>query len=184
MISSPISCVSRRRSAVASSDRDDARDRRGRRLRRRSLHFYSTFGWMPLATEAALGTLDYWDDRGDELLENVAARASQLCSGSHARSSTTPRRARPRHGGRGRARRRRRVSRIVKRCRDRGLIVIDEEDDAHDAAGAHVDEQTVEQALAILERAASSPRAPIQSGNICSRARLRTARSSSRRAAT
>src|SRR5688500_2239630 len=43
--------------------------------------FYSTFGWQPIAVEAALGTLDYWDEHGDKLLENVAARSVQLEQG-------------------------------------------------------------------------------------------------------
>ncbi|KAB2889968.1 MAG: aminotransferase class III-fold pyridoxal phosphate-dependent enzyme, partial [Kofleriaceae bacterium] len=32
------------------------------------LSFYSTFGWQPLAVEAALAVLAYWRDRGDILL--------------------------------------------------------------------------------------------------------------------
>jgi acetylornithine/succinyldiaminopimelate/putrescine aminotransferase len=117
------------------------------------LHFYSTFGWMPLATEAALGTLDYWDDHGDELLENVAARASQLCGGlmrifEDAEEVRVQGMAVAVEIGDEDA-----VSRIVKRCRDAGLIVIEEEDTLMMLPPLTVDEQTVEQALEILERA-------------------------------
>jgi acetylornithine/succinyldiaminopimelate/putrescine aminotransferase len=44
------------------------------------LHFYSTFGWLPLAVEAALGTLDVWRDDGDQLLDNAQQRSSQIMS--------------------------------------------------------------------------------------------------------
>jgi acetylornithine/succinyldiaminopimelate/putrescine aminotransferase len=117
------------------------------------LHFYSTFGWMPLATEAALGTLDYWDAHGDELLDNVAARASQLCGGlmrifEDAKEVRVQGMAAAVEIGDEDA-----VSRIVKRCRDAGLIVIEEEDTLMMLPPLTVDEETVEEALEILERA-------------------------------
>src|SRR4051812_30623352 len=42
------------------------------------LSFYATFGWMPLAVEAAIATLEYWKKHGDEILDNVAERSSQI----------------------------------------------------------------------------------------------------------
>lgn len=116
------------------------------------LHFYSTNGWMPLATEAALGTLDYWDEHGDELFENISARASQLCSGlmrifEDAEVRVQGMAAAVEIGDEDA------VSRIVKRCRDAGLIVIDEEDTIIMLPALTVDEKTVDQALSILERA-------------------------------
>lgn len=116
------------------------------------LHFYSTFGWMPLATEAALATLDYWDEQGDEVLENVAERASQLCSGlmrifEDAKEIRVQGMAAAVELGDEDA-----VSKIVKRAKDAGLIVIDEEDTIMMLPACTVDEKTVDQALAILER--------------------------------
>ncbi|MDQ3364858.1 MAG: aspartate aminotransferase family protein [Myxococcota bacterium] len=42
--------------------------------------FYSTYGWHPLAVEAALGTLEHWDRHGAELLVNIAQRSTQFLS--------------------------------------------------------------------------------------------------------
>jgi acetylornithine/succinyldiaminopimelate/putrescine aminotransferase len=42
------------------------------------LGFYSTFGWHPLAVEAALANLDYMERHRDRLMRNVAARGRQL----------------------------------------------------------------------------------------------------------
>lgn len=39
---------------------------------------HSTYGWHPLAVEAALATLDVWDEEGDAILRNVGARGRQL----------------------------------------------------------------------------------------------------------
>jgi acetylornithine/succinyldiaminopimelate/putrescine aminotransferase len=116
------------------------------------LSFYSTFGWMPIATEAALATLDYWDDHEDEILDNVAERASQLRSeltrifvdaevrvqGMAIAVEIGDEDA---------------VSRITKRCKDRGLIVIDEEDTLVMLPALTLDEKTADEALSILERA-------------------------------
>ena len=42
------------------------------------LDFYSTFGWHPLAVEAAIATQLYWREHKDTILTNVAERSAQL----------------------------------------------------------------------------------------------------------
>jgi acetylornithine/succinyldiaminopimelate/putrescine aminotransferase len=42
------------------------------------LDFYSTFGWQPLAVEAAIATQLYWREHRDAVLANVAERSAQL----------------------------------------------------------------------------------------------------------
>lgn len=41
------------------------------------LDFYSTFGWHPRSVEATIATLAYWEEHGDDVLANVAARSAQ-----------------------------------------------------------------------------------------------------------
>jgi acetylornithine/succinyldiaminopimelate/putrescine aminotransferase len=40
--------------------------------------FYSTYGWQPLAVEAALATQQYWREHKAELLRNVQERSDEL----------------------------------------------------------------------------------------------------------
>jgi acetylornithine/succinyldiaminopimelate/putrescine aminotransferase len=42
------------------------------------LDFYSTFGWHPIAVEAAIATQHYWRDHHDAVLANVIERGAQL----------------------------------------------------------------------------------------------------------
>ncbi|HEY5949608.1 MAG TPA: aspartate aminotransferase family protein [Kofleriaceae bacterium] len=42
------------------------------------LDFYSTFGWHPVAVEAAIATQLYWREHRDAVLANVAERSAQL----------------------------------------------------------------------------------------------------------
>lgn len=42
------------------------------------LEFYSTYGWQPVAVEAAIATQHYWREHRDAVLANVAARSVQL----------------------------------------------------------------------------------------------------------
>jgi adenosylmethionine-8-amino-7-oxononanoate aminotransferase len=117
------------------------------------LSFYSTFGWMPLATEAALGTLAYWRAHGDELVENIAERSAQL---RHSLGEIFDD---------GELRMigmaiaiglddEERVARIAKRCRDHGLIIGEEEDFLVMFPALTIDEDTVDDALQILAEAA------------------------------
>jgi acetylornithine/succinyldiaminopimelate/putrescine aminotransferase len=114
--------------------------------------FYSTFGWMPVATEAALGTLDVWESRGDEILDNTAARSNQLRRGLgtiftdaelHIMGVAIAVELGDEEG----------IERMAKRCRDRGLIVVAEEDALVMLPACTIDEATVDEALGILEKA-------------------------------
>jgi acetylornithine/succinyldiaminopimelate/putrescine aminotransferase len=115
--------------------------------------FYSTFGWMPIAVEAALGTLDYWDKHGDKLLENIAARSAQLENAlreifEDVEISVKGVAANVKLDDEDR------VSRIQKRCTERGLIVIGEEEELMLLPPCTVDEETMDDALEILATAA------------------------------
>jgi acetylornithine/succinyldiaminopimelate/putrescine aminotransferase len=115
------------------------------------LHFYSTYGWMPLATEAALGT--YWRAHGNELVANIAERSAQLRHGLvHIFDD-----AEVRVIGMAIAiglDDKERVARITKRCRDHGLLVGEEDDFLAMYPALTVDERTVDGALEILATAA------------------------------
>ncbi|HTL35544.1 MAG TPA: aspartate aminotransferase family protein [Kofleriaceae bacterium] len=117
------------------------------------LSFYSTFGWMPIGTEAALATLAYWREQGDALIANIAERSAQLRHGlaeifgdaelhiiGMAIAVGLDDEAR--------------VSRIAKRCRDRGLLVIPEEDFLNMFPALILDEKTANEALETLAAAA------------------------------
>ncbi|MDB4960646.1 MAG: argD [Myxococcales bacterium] len=115
--------------------------------------FYSTFGWMPLATEAALATLDVWESRGDEILDNTAERSNQLRRNLeaifpdaelHVMGVAIALELGDEE----------RVQQIERRCRDRGLIVVPEEDALMMLPACTIDERTVHEALGILESAA------------------------------
>jgi putrescine aminotransferase len=115
--------------------------------------FYSTFGWMPLATEVALGTLDVWRARGDEILDNTGARSNQLRRGL----STIFPGVELRVAGVAIAVElgdEERIQHVDKRCRDHGLIVVPEEDALMMLPACTVDEDTVDEALGIIENAA------------------------------
>ncbi|HUS32760.1 MAG TPA: aspartate aminotransferase family protein [Kofleriaceae bacterium] len=117
------------------------------------LSFYSTFGWMPLATEAALGTLAYWRTKGDSLLENIAERSTQLRHGLTEIFDDAELRI---HGlavavG---LDDKERAARITKRCKDHGLLLGEEEDFLLMWPALTVDEPTAAKALEIIETAA------------------------------
>lgn len=42
------------------------------------LEFYSTYGWQPLAVEAAIATQLFWREHRDAVLANIAERSAQL----------------------------------------------------------------------------------------------------------
>jgi len=117
------------------------------------LHFYSTFGWMPLATEAALGTLAYWRAHRDRLLENIAERSAQLRHGLVEIFEDADVRVMGMAVAVG-LDDEQRVARITRRCRDHGLLVDDEEDFLLMFPALTIDEASVTEALEILEIAA------------------------------
>ncbi|NVB77205.1 MAG: aspartate aminotransferase family protein [Kofleriaceae bacterium] len=116
------------------------------------LSFYSTFGWMPLGVEAALATLEFWRTHRDELLANIEARSTQI---AEALIEIFPDAARRIKGlaialdlGK------RKAERIEERCRERGLLVYAEDESLVMFPALTIDDRTVDQGLAILEKAA------------------------------
>ena len=113
--------------------------------------FYSTFGWQPITVEAALATLDYWDKHGDKLLENVAARSTQLEQGLRAIFEDVEIHvkgvaASVKLGNEDD------VEKLENKCRDRGLIIVGEEDEFMLLPPCNVDDKIVDEALEIIER--------------------------------
>jgi acetylornithine/succinyldiaminopimelate/putrescine aminotransferase len=115
------------------------------------LDFYATFGWLPLATEAALATLAVWRDEGDTILDNVRERSSQLLS----RLLAMPWRheAEVRIKGLAVAVKTEDVDRIADRCEDAGLLVTAEEEELMLFPALTISERELAEALDILERA-------------------------------
>jgi acetylornithine/succinyldiaminopimelate/putrescine aminotransferase len=115
------------------------------------LDFYSTFGWQPLATEAALATVGVWRDEGDDILDNVGARSSQLLS----RLLALPWRheAEVRIKGLAVAVKTEEVERITDKCEDLGLLVTGEEEEIMMFPPLTISEDDMTEALDILERA-------------------------------
>lgn len=112
--------------------------------------FYSTFGWQPITVEAALATLDYWDKHVDKLLANVAARSAQLEQGLRAIFEDVEIHvkgvaASVKLGDEDY------VEKLDRKCRDRGLIIVVEEDEVMLLPPCNVEEKTVDEALEIIE---------------------------------
>jgi acetylornithine/N-succinyldiaminopimelate aminotransferase len=114
---------------------------------------WSTFGWHPLAVEAALATLDYFDRHGAHLLANVEERASDFRRRLSAMAWTGD--AEIRIKGLAIAVRldAQRVTAIASRCRDYGLLVGAEEDYLTMFPALTIDEATAHAGLDVLEAA-------------------------------
>jgi 4-aminobutyrate aminotransferase-like enzyme len=118
------------------------------------LPFYSTYGWQPLAVEAALGVLAVWRDHGDRLLTDARDRSDEI----RRRVSTMPLPddAEIRIQGMaiaieiGDAAR---VQRVVHRCRDAGVLIGDDEESITMFPALTIDAQTLSDALGVLEQA-------------------------------
>lgn len=118
----------------------------------RRAHFYSTYGWHPLAVEAALATLDRWEEEGEELLANVRARRRQIEARLRAMGFETGTDFR----GLGLAlavemRSEDDAAEVVARCRRRGLLVSNDEETLSLLPPLVVDEETVDRAMDVLE---------------------------------
>jgi 4-aminobutyrate aminotransferase-like enzyme len=117
------------------------------------LDFYSTFGWHPVATEAAIATLQYWQQHRDGLLANVHARCRQF--GATLRAMAWPVDVEVRCSGLaiavsvGTAER---ASRVRERCLSEGLLVSIERADLLLFPALTVDEATAAEGLEILAR--------------------------------
>lgn len=117
------------------------------------LSFYATFGWHPLAVEAAIATVRYWQLHGEALLEDIEERSNEI------RKLAVPEDVELRVAGLavgiglgepGRA------ERVAKRCRKDGLLVAAEDEDVCLFPALTIDRDTLADGLAILERALAS----------------------------
>ena len=119
---------------------------------RDELSFYASFGWMPLAVEAALAVLDYWKAHGDELFANIAQRAAQIENVLLELFPDAKLRMRGLAIGIG-LDDEERVAAIAKRAKQRGLLVYPEEDSLVMFPALTIDEATCREALDILAAA-------------------------------
>jgi putrescine aminotransferase len=113
------------------------------------LHFYATFGWHPLAVEAAIATAQYWRKHRDELLENVAERSNEV---RLRLSIRLPEEAELRMIGLAIAIETDDAEAIGERCRRRGLLVSAEEDAVLVLPALTIDADTLAEGLDILVR--------------------------------
>lgn len=118
------------------------------------LEFYSTYGWHPLAVEAALATLQHWRQHKKELLGNVVERSAEI---RHALSILDwKREVNVRIQGLAigiGVGEQRYASQIAKRCRDHGLLVFAEDDSLVMFPPVNIDAETLQEALAIFAQA-------------------------------
>jgi 4-aminobutyrate aminotransferase-like enzyme len=108
------------------------------------LEFYSTFGWHPVAVEAALATVEHHRDHRDELQRNVEARSAQLSARlGHLSPNILGLAASFAHDD---------ADKIGERCREHGLLVAAEDDRISLFPALTVDEGTLGEALDVLLR--------------------------------
>jgi len=120
------------------------------------LSFYATFGWHPLAVEAAIATLEHWKRHGDGILDNVADRSNDILTRLSVR---LPEDAELRISGLAVAIElgdEERVERIGKRCRRKGLLVGPEDETILLFPALTIDRETLAEALDILDEAISA----------------------------
>ncbi|MCU1277745.1 MAG: argD, partial [bacterium] len=109
--------------------------------------FYSTWGWHPLAVEAAIANVKYWKRHARALLGNVAERGAQLEAGLRALEL-----GEVRIKGLACGIELDDAEELEERCRKQGLLISADEDRAMLFPALTVDEATVAEALDILER--------------------------------
>jgi len=119
------------------------------------LEFYSTFGWHPLAVEAAIATQLYWRDHRDAMFSNIAERSAEL----RQKLSTIEWAKEPELRIQGLAigvglGDKEYVSRVEERCREDGLLTFAEDDTLVMFPPLIVDAETVQEAVAIISDAA------------------------------
>ena len=120
------------------------------------LDFYSTFGWHPLATEAALATLDVWHEDGDEILENVQQRSADFASRLLALPWPVDAELRIKGLAIAVELDERSAGKIEDRCRDLGLLVSAEDEYLMMLPPLTIDDDDTAEAFDILERAVSA----------------------------
>jgi acetylornithine/succinyldiaminopimelate/putrescine aminotransferase len=114
--------------------------------------FYSTFGWHPLACEAALANLAFWRDRGAQVLAAVAERGQQFGDRLSAMDRARIRRVRRKGLAIGvELAEASRVERVVDRSRRDGLLVTGEERTLTLFPPLTIDAATADRGLDILE---------------------------------
>lgn len=114
------------------------------------LSFYATFGWHPLAVEAAIATVRYWQLHGDELLANVAERSNEV---RRRLSTALPDDAELTMIGLAIAIHTDEAAAIGERCRKRGLLVAPEDDVLLVIPALNIDAETLAEGLDVLESA-------------------------------
>lgn len=119
--------------------------------------FYSTFGWHPLAVEAALATQEYWRKHRSEVLANVSERSADL---RHRLSIMDFKVEQPEIRIQGLAvgiglGDKEYVSHIEKQCRASGLLLFAEEDSLVMFPPLTIDHDTLDEALEIITQAAT-----------------------------
>ena len=119
------------------------------------LEFYSTFGWQPLAVEAAIATQLYWRDHRDALFTNIVERSAEL----RQKLSTIEWPKEPELRVQGLAigvglGDKQYVAKVEERCREEGLLVFAEEDTLVMFPPLIVDAETLQEAVGIIADAA------------------------------
>lgn len=108
---------------------------------------WSTYGWHPLAVEAALGTLAFWRRHGSVVLRNVEERSDQLRVGLQAAVGSG---ARVNVAGLAIAVESDDPDAVSQRCEDRGLIVSSSEECVTLFPPLQLDAATAREALEIF----------------------------------
>lgn len=112
--------------------------------------FYTTYGWHPLGVEAALATLAYFDRHQGQLFSNVEAQSSYFMS----RLLAMPCEGEIRIKGLAiglELGREARVTRVVEKCREQGLLVGDDGDTLVMFPALTIEYETAKEGLDILE---------------------------------
>jgi len=122
-------------------------------------HFYSTFGWHPLAVEAAIANIKYWKRHARALLDNVVMRGAELevglgeiDFGCAAEVRATGLAVGVKFGDD------EYPGKLEEACRELGLLVSSDEDLLMLFPALTVDADTVAAALDVIARAAAAPR--------------------------
>jgi 4-aminobutyrate aminotransferase-like enzyme len=120
------------------------------------LELYSTYGWHPLACEAALATLDLWRDRGDEILANVAEQSARFIARLDSMKLAEEIEVRVKGLAIGVDLPDENADEIVERCRENGLLISGEEDSLSLFPALTIDAATADAGLDILEQCLTS----------------------------
>ena len=120
------------------------------------LSFYATFGWLPLATEAAIACVKYYRSHGAEILANVTDRSNQLRTRLSVRLPEEAELHLIGLAGAIELGDEDFVQRVTKRCRKQGLLVGGEEETIELFPPLVIDEPTLGDALDILDDAISA----------------------------